>query len=106
MNAQGFFAPAIGLARYIDNGDQRTLVDCIAVGVDGVIHCLGQTPALQQTDFALASTGKATAGIGHHRQQTHGLLAQPDVSDFQRSRQAFQRSGVATQGFEPAQASQ
>ena len=37
MNAQRLFAPAIGLARHIDNGDQRPLVLLVLIGADHLI---------------------------------------------------------------------
>jgi hypothetical protein len=62
MNAEGFFATAVSLARDIDDGDDRALLRFVAIGRDDVIHRLGQAPAFEQADFAVASTWKRLSG--------------------------------------------
>jgi len=97
VNAQGFFATAVGLAWHIDDGDDRALV---TTG-DGLIDRLGQAPAFQQADFAVACAGEAVVRVGDHGDKTHRLLTQYAIGDFQRVRQPGHRRGAGTQCVEP-----
>ena len=106
VNAERFFASAIGLARYVDDGDQGALLRFLRIGDDDVIHCLGQPPAFEQTDFAVACPDKTVVGIGHHRNEAHRLPAQYAIGDFQRRWQAFNSVRPCTQGVEPVQTPQ
>ena len=101
MDAEGFFATAIGLARHIDDGDQRALV----AGRNGFIHGFGQPPAFEQADFAIACAGEAVLRVGDHGDKAHLVFTQYAIGDFQRVRQPFHGLGAGTQRVEPLQAS-
>jgi hypothetical protein len=60
-------------------------------------------PAFEQTHLAVAGTDEAVLRVSHHRDETHRLIAQRTVRDFQRSRQTFDRFRPGTQGVEPVQ---
>ncbi len=104
MDAIGFLTAAIGLARHVDDGDQRALVRLVAIRLDGLIHRLGQAPAFEQADLAIAGAGEGVVGIGDHRQIAHRLPRQFTIGYPQRGRQTLQRLDIASQGLEPVQA--
>ncbi|MNN98622.1 hypothetical protein D3C81_2180540 [compost metagenome] len=51
VDAQGFLAAAIGLARHIDDRDDGAFL-AITVQYDRLAHRLGQAPAFEQADLA------------------------------------------------------
>ncbi|MCY1420957.1 hypothetical protein D9M71_365960 [compost metagenome] len=106
MNAEGFFAATVSLARHVDDGDQGAFAGLALIGGDDFIHGLGQAPAFEQPHFAIACTDEAVFRVGHHCDETHRLIAQRTVRDLQRSRQAFDRFRPGTQGVEPVQTTQ
>ena len=64
MNAEGFFAAAIGLARHVDHGDHHTLVRLVAIGRNHLVQRLAQSPAFEQTDLAIARARKGLSASG------------------------------------------
>ncbi|MDT4828183.1 hypothetical protein FQZ97_615540 [compost metagenome] len=101
VNPQGFLAAAIGLAGYVHQGHQHAL-GSVAVGFDGLIHCLGQAPAFQQPDLAAAGAGEGILRVGHHGDEARGAAAQFAIDDFHRSREAAQFI-AAGQAAQPVQ---
>ncbi|MNR62809.1 hypothetical protein D3C85_1849310 [compost metagenome] len=73
MDAEGFFAPAIGLTRHIDDSDQGAFLRFVLVSSDDLIHRLGQTPAFEQTDLTMASADKTVFRVSHHGDKPHRL---------------------------------
>lgn len=78
-----------GLAKAVDD----------AISADRVIHSLGQPPAFEQTDFAVASTWKTIVRVSDHGDKTPELA----IGHFQRGRQTFHRFRACAQGIEPVQ---
>ena len=74
MNTERFFAPAISLARYINDGDQGAFLRFVLIGRDDFIHRLGQAPAFEQAHFTMTGTNETVIRIGHHRDKTNGLF--------------------------------
>ena len=101
MDAEGFFAAAVGLAGHIDDSDDGPLV---ASG-DGLIDSLGQAPAFEQADFAIARPREAVLRVSHHGDKAHLLLTQYTVGNPQRRGQTVYRWSAGAQCVEPLQTS-
>ncbi len=104
VDTQGLLAAAVGLARHVDDGQQRALARRLAVGLQRLVDGGGQAPALEQPDLALASARERIVGIGHDGQETHRVAVQLGIGDAQRSRIAGTRREATGQRLEPGQA--
>ncbi len=101
MDTEGFFATAVGLAGHIDDGDDGAFV---ATG-DGLIDGLGQPPAFEQADFAIARPREAVLYVRDHGDKAHRLLTQYTVGNPQRLRQTVYQWSAGAQCVEPLQPS-
>jgi hypothetical protein len=106
MNAECFLTAAISLTRHIDDGDHGAFLRLVLISGDDFIHNLGQTPAFEQTNLAIAGADKPIVRISHHGDKPHRLFTQKSISHFQRRWQTVDRFGASAQGVEPVQASQ
>ncbi|MCY1311549.1 hypothetical protein D9M70_618630 [compost metagenome] len=98
VNPQGFLTAAVGLARYVHQRHQHAL-GAVMISLDGLIHRLGQPPAFQQADFAVAGAGEGILRIRHHGDEARRTVAQLTVHHLHRGRKAgqFIASGEAAQ---------
>ncbi|MDT4844216.1 hypothetical protein FQZ97_781670 [compost metagenome] len=99
VDAQGLLAAAVGLARHVHQGHQHAFAGAIAIGLDGLIHRLGQAPAFQQADLASAGAGEGVLRIGHHGDEARSAVAQFAVHHLHRGRKTslFFAGGQAAQ---------
>ncbi len=101
MNAERLFASTVGLARHVDDRDNRALHVAVFICVDGFIHHLRQRPALQQPDFAARGARVVVVCIGHHGDQTYALAVEFAVSHLNGVAQAAQALRIRCQFFQP-----
>ncbi|MNF87509.1 hypothetical protein D3C84_699770 [compost metagenome] len=99
VNPQGLLTAAVGLAGYVHQRHQYALGRQLAVGLDGLIHRLGQAPALQQADLTIAGAREGILRIRHHGDEARGTVAQFAVHHLH-------RSGKATNRFAAGKAAQ
>ena len=101
VNAESFFAAAIGLAWHIDHGDDRPFDWLVGVGGNGFINHFRQRPAFQQADFAAGGARVVVVSIRDHGDKTHVFAINLAVCHLDGRAQAAHQRRVGRQFVQP-----
>ena len=101
VDAESFFAAAIGLARDINYRDDRPFDRPIGVGGDGFVDHFRQRPAFQQSDFAAGGARVVVVSVRHHGDKADAFAINLAICDLHRRAQTTHQRRVGRQFIQP-----